>query len=121
MKSSAIAPLNVLYFPLLLFTAAIVISGCDSSPQFLTNAEQDSLNKLKSGQYTLINNQDLTALKHDADIGKSLGRYQVDREGFRTWRLDTATGQICLLLAPEEDWKKPETELQSCGLAQPAN
>lgn len=95
--------------------------GCDSSPDLLTNSEQDSLNKLRSGQYTLVSNQDLSALKHDADIGKNLGRYQIHNEGFRTWRLDTATGQICLLLTSQNDWNKPETEAQSCKSAQPAN
>jgi hypothetical protein len=95
--------------------------GCDSSPQLLTDSEQDSLSKLRSGQYTLISNQDLSALKHDADTGKNLGRYQIHNEGFRTWRLDTATGQVCLLLTSQSDWNKPETEEQSCTLTHPAN
>ena len=99
----------------------IAVLGCDSSPQLLTVSEQDSLNKLRSGQYTIVNNQELSALKHDAEIGKSLGRYQVHTEGFRTWRLDTATGQICFLLASEADWKKPETEMQSCSTSQASN
>jgi hypothetical protein len=39
---------------------------------------------------------------------KTVGRYQQYANGGRTWRLDTATGQTCLLLAPDADWKKPE-------------
>ena len=101
--------------------ALAMVLGCDSSPELLNKSEEDTLNKIRSGKYTLINNQDLATLKHDADIGKNLGRYQIHNEGFRTWRLDTATGQICLLLASEYDWKKPETEMQSCNLSQPTN
>ncbi len=68
-----------------------------------------------------MGNQDLTTLKHEAELGKSIGRYQVHVEGFRTWRLDTATGTICLLLSLEGDWKKPEIEAQSCSLNLPNN
>jgi len=93
----------------------VTVLGCEASPELLTNSEQDSLTKLRSGKFSLISNDDLSALKHDAETGKSVGRYQVHREGFRTWRLDTTTGQTCLLLTSQEDWKKPETELQSCG------
>jgi hypothetical protein len=95
--------------------------GCESSPEFLTSSELDSLNKLRSGQYALVSNQELSALKHDAETVKNMGRYQIHREGFRTWRLDTTTGEICLLLTSEGDWKKPETELQSCSLSQANN
>lgn len=99
---------------LLAATLLFAAQGCDYNPNLLTNSEQDSLNKLHSGQYTLISNQDLSALKHDAETGKSVGRYQIHREGFRTWRLDTATGQTCLLLTSEADWKKPETTAEAC-------
>ena len=101
--------------------ALLGMVGCESSPDLLTNSEQDSLNKIRSGQYTLVSNQELTNLKHDAEIGKNTGRYQIHREGFRTWRLDTSNGTVCLLLTSEADWKKPDTELQSCTLNPPSN
>jgi hypothetical protein len=31
-----------------------------------------------------------------------------------TWRLDTTTGEDCILLTSEADWKKPETAAQGC-------
>jgi len=114
MSSNPMKPRFILIWTTLALLTGIV--GCDSSPEFLTNSELDSLNKLRSGQYALVSNQELSTLKHDAELGKSMGRYQVDREGFRTWRLDTATGKICLLLTSNDDWKKPDTELQSCSL-----
>jgi hypothetical protein len=45
-------------------------------------------------------------------------RYEVVKEGFRTWRLDTATGKTCLLLTTEADWNKSETAAQNCNLVQ---
>jgi hypothetical protein len=104
--------------PVSVFVAVVIIlvaQGCDSSPELLTNSEQDSLNKLRGGKFTLISNDDLSTLKRDAETGKSVGRYQIHREAFRTWRLDTSNGQVCLLLTSTEDWKKPDTQAQSCG------
>jgi hypothetical protein len=72
--------------------------------------------KLRSEQYTLISNQELATLRQDAEKGKSIGRYQIHREFYRTWRLDTATGKVCLLLTSEADWKKIDTAAQSCSI-----
>lgn len=94
------------------------LAGCapngDLALNTVSDPEYESVKKLRSGQYTLIGNQELADLRHEADLGKSVGRYQMHREGLRTWRLDTATGEICLLLAPEQDWKKAETAAQGC-------
>jgi hypothetical protein len=94
--------------------ATFLIAGCGSTAEILTDAENDSLTKLRTGNYSLIANEELAALKHDAEVGKSVGRYSVHRDGLQTWRLDSATGQTCLLLAPQEQWNKPEIELESC-------
>ena len=99
--------------------AMLGTQGCTSNGELATNIVSDSeyanVKKLESGQYTLIANQELTELKHEAELGKSVGRYQIHAEGFRTWRLDTSTGQICLLLTSEEDWKAPKIAAQGCG------
>jgi hypothetical protein len=93
--------------------------GCTDNGQLATNLVSDSqyenVKKLESGQYTLIANQELMELKHEAELGKSVGRYQIHPEGFRTWRLDTSTGQICLLLTSEEDWKDRKIAAQGCN------
>jgi hypothetical protein len=41
-------------------------------------------------------------------------KYQIYKETWRTWRLDTVTGATCILLTTEADWKKPETTAQGC-------
>jgi hypothetical protein len=61
----------------------------------------------------VISKEEYEQLKTDAALTKQVGRYQLHKEGFRTWRLDTATGRSCLLLTTEADWKKPETMTQN--------
>ena len=97
----------------------LLASGCTSSGDLglhaLSDSEWDSIGKLRSGKYALVSNDDLAAMKQQADLGKSVGRYQIDREGLSTWRLDTSTGRICLLLTSDADWKKPDIQAQACG------
>lgn len=109
------------YFPALLALVILLtlIASCGPNGELETNtvtdAEYQSVQKLRSNQYTLMSNDDLKKLQDDAALGKGVGRYQLHNEGFRTWRLDTATGAICLLLTSKDDWKKSDIEAQSCS------
>jgi hypothetical protein len=80
----------------------------------VTSQEFTSVEKLRTGDYELIRKDQLEELKREAQLGKGVGRYQIYSRGFRTWRLDTATGATCLLLTTEVDWKKPETSASGC-------
>jgi hypothetical protein len=40
--------------------------------------------------------------------------YELRNEGFRTFRFDSATGDTCIKLTSEADWKRKETKEQSC-------
>ncbi len=88
--------------------------GCSDLEIATNTAETDALRKIKSGQYELIKTDKLAQLRKDAEIGRSVGRFQIHRQGWRTWRLDTATGASCLLLTTDADWKKSEIAAQSC-------
>jgi len=94
--------------------------GCMDNGEIATNVVSDSqyanVKKLESGQYTLISNEDLNKLKQEAELGRSVGRYQIHKEEFRTWRLDTSSGRICLLLASEADWKDTKMAAENCNL-----
>ena len=90
--------------------------GCSNLDVATSQAEVDALQKVKSGQYELIKKDELAQLRKDAEIGRSVGRFQIHQEYSRTWRLDTATGAACLLFATDTDWKKPETAAQACSL-----
>ena len=43
------------------------------------------------------------------------GHFQLYRQGNLTWRLNTDTGQSCILFATDEEWKKPRVWRAGCG------
>lgn len=76
----------------------------------------DDYQVIDKSQQVVISKQEYDALKAEAAQAKQVGRYQVHREGLRTWRLDTATGRSCLLLATPADWDSKEGKQQnSCA------
>lgn len=89
---------------LLIFFSAFASSGC---------GDFDVVDKSKE---VVISKAEYEQLKAAAALPKQVGRYQLHREGYRTWRLDTATGHNCLLLTTDDDWKKPETTAESCAV-----
>jgi hypothetical protein len=97
----------------LLFLLCVV--GCGAY-EVVPEDDYNVAQKVKSGQYELVKKDELSQLRQDAQIGKSVGRYQIYRSGFRTWRLDTATGRTCILLTTDDDWKKPDITLSSCSV-----
>jgi hypothetical protein len=40
--------------------------------------------------------------------------YELRKEGFRTWRFDPSTGETCVQLTTEADWKNKKTQSESC-------
>jgi hypothetical protein len=43
------------------------------------------------------------------------GKYQLYRQGDLTWRLNTETGQTCIIFATDEEWKKQKVFRAGCG------
>ena len=43
------------------------------------------------------------------------GHFQLYRQGNLTWRLDTDTGQSCVLFATDEEWRKPKVFHAGCA------
>jgi hypothetical protein len=107
--------MKVKHIMIALFVLAAFQLGCSDLEYTKSQAEVDALQKIRTGQYELVKSDELAQLRKDAEIGRSVGRYQVHMSGFRTWRLDTATGASCLLLTSEADWKKPENAIQACS------
>jgi len=93
--------------------ATLILTGC-AGYHIVEEKDYQNVAKINGGEYELVNKAELAQLKTEAAIGRSVGRYQVYSRGFRTWRLDTATGEACLLLTTEADWKKPDTTARSC-------
>jgi hypothetical protein len=43
------------------------------------------------------------------------GKYQLYRQGNLTWRVNTESGQSCIIFATDEEWKKPKVYRAGCG------
>jgi len=43
------------------------------------------------------------------------GKYQLYRQGDITWRLNTETGQACILFATNAEWRNPRVFEHGCG------
>jgi hypothetical protein len=104
MKSATVAMTGCLLFCLTGCNAYIEKSKYEESQRELqkTRAELEETKKQLQEAQKQIN--DLPAHK-----------FSTYRDGPRTWRFDSATGQTCILLAPEWDWKNKETKSQSCA------
>lgn len=83
--------------------ATCVLSGCE---------DYELVDK---SQNIVISKSEYEQLKAAALETKQVGRYQLHRDGLRTWRLDTSTGKSCLLLATEVDWKGSAKDQVSCA------
>lgn len=92
--------------------ATFALSGCGDF-DVVDKSKYDVVDKTKS---VVLSKSEYDQLKAAAYEAKQVGRYQIHREGFRTWRLDTATGQSCLLLATEADWKGGAKNQTSCAV-----
>jgi hypothetical protein len=45
-----------------------------------------------------------------------IGKYQLYRQGDITWRLNTDTGEACILFATDAEWRKPRVYQQGCSV-----
>jgi hypothetical protein len=45
----------------------------------------------------------------------SVNHYELRNGGLRTWRFDSATGEVCILLTSDSDWKTKGAKSQSCS------
>ena len=43
------------------------------------------------------------------------GKYQLYRQGDLTWRLNTDTGDACILFATDAEWRKPKVFQEGCA------
>jgi len=98
--------------PKVMFLLALFVvvseSGCDQQKQ--DEQKQDvRISALENDVKQL--NADVVELREKQ---KSEHHYELRNEGFRTWRFDSATGETCIQLTSEADWKRKETIAQSC-------
>ena len=99
----------------MLVRIAVVVVCC----AFLAGCDANTLGYIDQSKYDALQKQlektaaDLmTAQQQVAEC--QAHKYEIYRNGFRTWRLDTVTGATCILLTSDADWKKPDTAAQGC-------
>jgi hypothetical protein len=91
---------------LLLLSLLIILNGpeCDPKKQDeRITALEASVNQLRAAVAEL--NQKPKTEHH----------YELRNGGLRTWRFDSATGEVCILLTSDSDWKTKGAKSQSCS------
>lgn len=68
-----------------------------------------------SSPLTVPASDSLPANAPDGQRFSGSGQYQVYRQGNITWRIDTQTGQSCILFATPEEWRKPLVYSHGCN------
>jgi hypothetical protein len=88
-----------------LLSLVIVLSSSDCDPQ----KQDERISTLEADVKQL--KADIVELKQKPKIEH---HYELRNEGFRTFRFDSATGDTCIQLTSEADWKRKGTKEQSC-------
>jgi hypothetical protein len=91
---------------MLLLSVFVVLNSPDCDPQ----KQSERINALEADVKQL--KADVAGLKQNP---KTEHHYELRSEGLRTWRFDSATGDTCIQLTSEADWKRKGTMSQSCG------
>jgi hypothetical protein len=69
----------------------------------------------QSSVYTLPASDTISRNPPDRTILTGAGRYELYRQGDITWRMDTASGQACVLFATEAMWRRMLVYQHGCG------
>ena len=90
----------------------ICLVGCGSYVE--RSKYEDSQRELQQARAEL--NQIKSQLKdaHQKLAEASAQKFSTYQNGGRTWRFNSQTGETCILLTSEWDWKNKKTQSQSC-------
>jgi hypothetical protein len=89
-----------------------------ANPEVAQNDQNRS--QSQSSVYTLPASETLSRNPPDRTVLAGSGRYELYRQGDITWRMDTATGQACVLFATEAMWRRSLVYEHGCGAGTPA-
>ena len=91
-----------------LLSLLLLVSGDDCDPQ----KQNQRINSLEIEVKQL---KDKVAELEQKQAAVPDHHYELRNEGFRTFRFDPATGDTCIQLTSDADWKRKETKAQSCA------
>ncbi len=78
------------------------------TPQTLQNGAESTQGEAASGDT-------ISANPPNGTVFAGSGKYQLYRQGDLTWRLNTETGQTCIIFATDDEWRKPRVYRAGCG------
>jgi hypothetical protein len=88
-------------------------------PQEVASSEYPSANALPSNQQDTITalpaSESLPRTPHNGIVAAGPGKFQLYRQGDLTFRLNTESGQACILFATDAQWRKPTVYDHGCG------
>ncbi len=92
---------------LLITIGSLVLNGfgCDSQKQDEKIRSLESEVKQLKAEMVELKQKEKAVPEH---------HYELRSRGSRTFRFDSATGETCIQLASEVDWRRKETKSQSC-------
>jgi hypothetical protein len=90
------------------------LEGCEEAGFVRKDKYDASQAQLKKTQEELQKSQEELKKAQQQLLEVQTHKYQIYTQGWRTWRLDSATGKTCILLTSQQDWKRPETTPQGC-------
>jgi len=97
----------------LFLTLALLLTACDD---YVEKPKYEALQKETADLKQQLAESQESLRKAQEQVAECLvHKYQTFENGIRTWRLDTVTGNTCVLLTTPEDWKKPAIKNQSCS------
>ncbi|RXH56127.1 hypothetical protein [Granulicella sibirica] len=69
----------------------------------------------ESTSFKLPVSDTISANPPNGTVFSGTGRFQVYRQGNLTWRINTDTGQSCVLFATDAEWRKPRVYQRGCA------
>jgi hypothetical protein len=76
------------------------------------NAVQTAVN---AGAEGTVNSDTISPNPPNGMVFSGSGHYQLYRQGDLTWRVNTDTGQACILFATDAEWKKAKVYRNGCA------
>jgi hypothetical protein len=78
------------------------------TPETVQNGGETTQGEVASGDT-------ISANPPNGTVFAGRGKYQLYRQGDLTWRLNTETGQTCIIFATDDEWRKPRVYRAGCG------
>lgn len=96
----------------LCISLALILTGCDD---WVEKEKYQSSQKETADVKQQLNESQESLRKVQEEVSRlQAHKYEIFHRGSRTWRLDTVNGDTCILLTTPEDWKRTDTQRESC-------